>query len=38
MNYECGGKKLFSCYICQKQFVAKINFKMHLINVHKTIN
>lgn len=37
MIYECGGKKLFSCYICKKEFTQNGNLKTHLLFIHKVI-
>lgn len=35
--YECGGKKLFSCYICNKQFSRSMYLTTHFGLVHHII-
>lgn len=37
LRHECGGKKSFSCTICQKAFSRKTGLKTHMINMHKTV-
>lgn len=34
VNYECGGRKQFECWLCNKKFSQKGNLKSHLIIIH----
>lgn len=37
MNYECGGKKNFSCHVCKKNYGRKYSLKKHLILTHQIL-
>lgn len=34
VQYECGGRKQFMCWVCNKKFGQKGTLKMHLYTIH----